>query len=111
MSFKYGWNLHNSMEQSRLKTRLCSYCLPAKIKVIPQFCIAHFFCAYFNNKSLRNIFKMAAILFTELYYITGGSARGEKCRQKHGGFRPLLTVIAKGDVQKFFLGSLWLGAL
>ena len=31
------------------------------IKVIPQFCIAHPFCAYFNNKSLRNIFKMAAI--------------------------------------------------
>ena len=34
----------------------------AEFKVIPQFCIAHFFCAYFNNKSLRNIFKMAAIL-------------------------------------------------
>ena len=31
------------------------------LKVIPQFCIAHPFCAYFNNKSLRNIFKMAAI--------------------------------------------------
>ena len=28
---------------------------------------------------------------TELYYITGGSARGKKCRQKHGGFQPLLT--------------------
>ena len=32
-----------------------------QFKVIPQFCIAHPFCAYFNNKSLRNIFKMAAI--------------------------------------------------
>ena len=33
----------------------------SRIKVIPEFCIAHPFCAYFNNKSLRNIFKMAAI--------------------------------------------------
>ena len=31
------------------------------LKVIPQFCIAHPFRAYFYNKSLRNIFKMAAI--------------------------------------------------
>ncbi len=28
---------------------------------------------------------------TELYYITGGSARGKKVKQKHGGFRSLLT--------------------
>ena len=32
------------------------------LKVISQFCIAHPFCAYFNKKSLRNIFKMVAIL-------------------------------------------------
>ena len=30
---------------------------------------------------------------TELYYITGGSARGKKCRQKHGGFSPEMTPL------------------
>ena len=39
---------------------------PGEVKVIPQFCIAHSFCAYFNNKSLRNIFKMAAFNYKKI---------------------------------------------
>ena len=38
-----------------------------KLKVTPQFCTVHPFCACFNNKSLRNIFKMAAILSQKDY--------------------------------------------
>ena len=30
---------------------------------------------------------------TELYYITGGSARRKKCPQKHGGFWPEMTPL------------------
>ena len=55
------------------------------LKVIPQFCIAHFFCAYFNNKSLRNIFKMAAILLQ----------KNKSKRARNGRFSGLKRVSKK----------------
>ena len=54
-------------------------------KVIPQFCIAHSSCAYFNNKSLRNIFKMAAILLR----------KNKSKRARNGRFSELKRVSKK----------------
>ena len=54
-------------------------------KVIPQFCIAHSFCAYFNNKSLSNIFKMAAILLQ----------KNKSKRARNGPFSELKRVSEK----------------
>ena len=58
---------------------------PIRFKVIPQFCIAHSFCAYFNNKSLRNIFKMAAILLQ----------KNKSKRARNGHFSELKRVPKK----------------
>ena len=55
------------------------------VKVIPQFCIAHPFCAYFNKKSLRNIIKMAAILLQ----------KNKSKRARNGRFSGLKKVSKK----------------
>ena len=54
-------------------------------KVIPQFCIAHPFCAYFNKKSLRNIIKMAAMLLQ----------KNKSKRARNGRFSGLKKVSKK----------------
>ena len=50
-----------------------------------KFCIAHSFCAYFNNKSLRNIFRMAAIL----------TRKNKSKRARNGRFSELKRVSKK----------------
>ena len=54
-------------------------------KVIPQFCIAHPFCAYFNKKSLRNIIKMVAMLLQ----------KNKSKRARNGRFSGLKKVSKK----------------
>ena len=64
--------------------------LVSSFKVIPQFCIAHPFCAYFNNKSLRNIFKMAAIFLQ----------KNRSKRARNGRFSGLKRISKKKNIVK-----------
>ena len=73
---------------------------PPVFKVIPQFCIVHSFCAYFNNKSLRNIFKMAAIQLQ----------KNKSERARNGRFSELKRVSKNKKGVKFEINS-WVKVL